>query len=450
MSDITIASFLFGGSEKIKTPPLGPLYLTANLRKHGYQVDFRDYQLHDTKNFFKIKNIVSFLNNSAEVIGISTMTNFLAFVLLALKEVKRKYPRKTIILGGVGTAGVERLLLRHFPFIDVIVIGEGEAAIVEILNALSSKGSLTGIAGIVFRKNGKIEVNRRSGFLEDLSQLPPPYDKSINLKAYDKISMLSGRGCFFNCTFCEVPAVFGRKIRFRKIDEIVDEILSIYKRIENKDRTPMVCLFDDTLIANRRRLLFFCSALKKKRLKYLKWSCYGRVNMMDEKLMKAMSKSGCRRIYYGVESGSDRILRKIHKGFTSLRARTVIVNSKKYFPEVVASLIFGFPFESFADFQQTILLYFYFLRQEINVQLHRLTPFILTPIYKNYCHRLGFSGEFLSDLTWQSSLKEIPPSALRLIRRYPDIFSGFYHFYSPDLQRKELYLRKICRNIKSL
>ena len=100
--------------------PLGPLYLTRALEDAGFPVDFRDYQLNDYEDAFSIENCIEFLHGSADIIGISVMANLLPFAILLSKEIKKKHPGKTIVLGGVGATSVEAEILKRFPEIDII------------------------------------------------------------------------------------------------------------------------------------------------------------------------------------------------------------------------------------------------------------------------------------------------------------------------------------------
>lgn len=154
MPDITLASFLLNRQKKAKTLPLGPLYISSALRKNGYRVDFRDYQFYKAENPFDPDNIVSFLKDSSDIIAISTMCNFLPFIVLALKKIKQQLPHKVIILVGPGPTSVARQLLSAFPFIEIIVLGEGEETIVELMNQLASHKNLDDVAGIAFRSDG--------------------------------------------------------------------------------------------------------------------------------------------------------------------------------------------------------------------------------------------------------------------------------------------------------
>lgn len=166
---------------------------------------------------------------------------------------------------------------------------------------------------------------------------------------------------------------------------------------------------------------------------------------MDEQILEAMAKSGCTNIYYGIESGSEDILKKISKGFTAKDAQRVVLQTKKYIKNVVASFIYGFPFESLDNFYDTLLLSVSLANQGINSHFHLLSPLPLTPLYQSYKDKISFSQELLSDIAWPRSLGNLPQEALAIIEQYPEIFSSFYHFDSPDLLKKKSCVDKTSK-----
>jgi len=258
MPDITLASFLLDRKTRGETFPLGPMYISSVLEQNGYRVDFRDYQFYPAENRFNVEHIVSFLKDSADIIGISTMCNFLPFLVLAIEKIKQQFPQKVVILGGPGPTAVGRQLLTSFPFLDIIVFGEGEKTVVELMEHLLAKRNLDGVSGIAFKNNGKVQVNAPREEIKDLDSLPSPYHSCKNLKDYSTIGVLSGRGCSFGYSFCSIPTVFGRKVRLRKIEKVVEEISLLYQFIENKTPMPQVFFSDDTLVMDKGRLLEFC------------------------------------------------------------------------------------------------------------------------------------------------------------------------------------------------
>ena len=151
--------------------PLGPLYLTRAIENAGYTVDFRDYQLNTYEDPFSLDNCIDFLQDSAPIIGISVMANLLPFAILLGKELKHRYPQKTIILGGVGAKSVESEILRRFPEIDIIAYGEGEVAGPILVDHLVHGEDLAGCVEMRYGvESGSEEILKRTVKGFDLEQ----------------------------------------------------------------------------------------------------------------------------------------------------------------------------------------------------------------------------------------------------------------------------------------
>lgn len=182
MHDITIVNLnllyirYFDTIDRERHVPLGPLYVTSAIEHAGFSVDFRDYQMVSAEDPFDSTVMADFLNNPAPVLGVSSMTNLLPFTILALKEFKERYPEVTVILGGVGTKAIEKEILSSFPWIDIIVRGEGELTSVELLKTLKNGGNLKDVSGISFRENGQIIENPDR---ERIKNLDSPSEKNL-------------------------------------------------------------------------------------------------------------------------------------------------------------------------------------------------------------------------------------------------------------------------------
>ena len=166
MADITLINlnmlyvkFLDGSIVRQTHIPPGIVALLAALEKNGIGVDFRDYQLTDEQDLFATETFLDFINNSCKIIGISCMANLLPFVLHALPAVKKKFPDSIIVLGGVGSAGVEHDILDRFREVDIIHRGEGDVSAPLLMRALLDFTSLDAVPSISYRKNGSILHN---------------------------------------------------------------------------------------------------------------------------------------------------------------------------------------------------------------------------------------------------------------------------------------------------
>jgi len=342
-------------SEREVHLPLGPLYLASALERAGFEVDFRDYQVVDRVDKFSHEVMASFLSGAASVLFVSCMANLLPFTLLALERYRETHPDTFIALGGVGAAGVEREVLALCPWIDAIGVGEGEVSGPALLRAVQhgrdARGgwALSEVPGIVWRDGDEIRVQPPACRLEDLDALSPAWHL-VELPSYAGINVITSRGCPFPCSFCSVAPVWGRKPVLRGVESIVLEMADLQERTG----CDLFLFQDEYFVSSSERVRKLCDAIAAQGLT-VRWKAFGRVDQTDEATMRAMAKAGCVELRYGVESGSDRVLSRVVKGFDAKRAHEVLSEAVGIFPGVDAFYMWGFPFETLQDFHQTLL-----------------------------------------------------------------------------------------------
>ena len=419
--------------------PLGSLYLTRALEDAGFDVDFRDYQCVESDEPFEMRTFLDFLAmpEPAEVIGVSCMANLLPFTILALRAVKEKYPEKILLLGGVGSKSVEEKLLQRFPWIDIICRGEAEKTGPELLKLLRSrkkKKNLETIEGISFRNpDGQIVHTPNRPRITELDSIPFPAFHKVDLTRYAGYGMMSSRGCPYPCTFCSVAPVWNLESYSRSPMNIVDEMEFLHK----KANVDLFLFQDEFFVSGKKQVMEFCRELARRDLT-IKWKAFGRINLVDEEMMQAMRDGGCVELRFGIESGCDRILKAIKKGFTATEVLDLIPKAIKIFPRVDAFYVWGFPFETQDDFQQTL-----FQMVSLRMLGARILPSLLsllpqTEIYREWCTKktLEFCPYLLPEFVFtgheifRDGKVEIPEQHreyFQLILDYPDLFPGFYH-----------------------
>jgi radical SAM superfamily enzyme YgiQ (UPF0313 family) len=419
--------------ERERHVPLGCLYLTAALERAGFTVDFRDYQLNDFGDPFDVEAFLSFVADPAPVIGLSCMANLLPFTLLAAKALKERYPDRKIVLGGVGTKSVEDKVLNRFPWIDVIARGEGEQTGPELMRALDG-GDLAVVQGISYRKDGSIAHNPDRPRIRDLDAIDFPAFKKIDLARYQGYGMMTSRGCPYPCTFCSVVPVWNYQSFSRSPENIVAEMALLH-------REAGVNLFlfqDEFFVSGKKPVLAFCRALERSGLD-VEWKAFGRVNLTDEEMMRAMADAGCLELRFGIESGSDRVLKQIKKGFTAAESLALIPKAVGIFPRVDAFYVWGFPFETLDDFNQSLFQMVSFRMMGARILPSLLSFLPQTEVYEQWgrAGRLEFCPQLLPEFVLtghevvRGSNVELPERYRRyfdLIKTNPDVFPGFYHF----------------------
>jgi len=200
--EITLCSMCFPEErESLKAVPLGGLYITSYLGENGINVDFRDYQLAEVEDIFDLDEMTEFCYaGSKDVIAFSCWENLLPYVVLIAERIKRRDKNKIIVLGGQGPTGVAKELLEAFPFIDFIVMGEGEITAFELFDALLEGRDPTDILGIAYRKGDEIIINPPRPFIKDLDTVPFPAYYKIDLDKYQRIHVITSRGCPYRCS----------------------------------------------------------------------------------------------------------------------------------------------------------------------------------------------------------------------------------------------------------
>ncbi len=438
MNDITIYNYNPWKIEEAYLP-LGQLYLVSALEKNGYNVDFRDFQF---LKYPKSEEVFSFFKNSSDIIALGCMSHALPSLLLLTREIKKKYPEKTIILGGIGSTGVSEEIFETSP-VDIVVKGEGDKSIVEVMDCLEKNKDLKNVRGICYREGNKIKINPPRPRIENLDQLPFPAFDKININNYEKVHVVTSRGCPYWCTFCYCSFFWENRVMFRSIENVIEEIKLMFERY-NGNRLN---IYDDVFPLDKKRIFEFCDRLKKEKMD-INWRCCGRINLMNEQLMKKMSESGCDAIFYGVESGSDKILKKVNKGFSVKMAKDVLTKSKKYFTGIDASFLWGFPFETIEDFKKTIKLVEDFtFKLDINAGLNCLRPEIGSQIYNNYKDhlipffqyhksRIILNYSQITRLVRDTRLMCKDADIFEVFKKYPNILLFYYVFKTPNFSQK--------------
>jgi anaerobic magnesium-protoporphyrin IX monomethyl ester cyclase len=413
--------------------PLGLLYLVSVLEERGYHVDLRDYQLLTGENPFDVECTLAFLEGSAPIVGFSCMANLLPYTLLVAQALKARYPEKIVVLGGTGPTAVEQAILREFA-VDVIVRGEGERTIVDLMNVLGGGHDLRAVPGISFRSNGSVVESRPRPRIRDLDALPWPAYHRLDMAAYQGCGVVTSRGCPYRCTFCSVAPIWGHEAVLRSVESVVAEMQHLFETYG----ISMFLLQDEYFVSDKARMLSFCSALQSVGLP-VNWKCFARINLVDEDMLCAMADAGCVHVRYGVESGSDAVLRQVAKGFTACQASEVIALSARIFPEVDAFFIWGFPFETMADFYKSVFQMVLFRSWGVRVLPCLLSFLPQTIIYRDYLTgAYGGKLHFRPDLTPEyvvtghetSSAGHIDISAEQqplfdFITAHADLFPGF-------------------------
>jgi len=271
--------------------------------------------------------------------------------------VKKITPDCLTILGGIHATFFDIKILEHVPFVDMIVRGEGEVTLQEILDIMEENyhPSYKQVLGITYRDQGKICKNADRPVIADLDTLP---FFSYELLDMDEIeadswpgcyAIHTGRGCSFPCHFCADRAIWNRNYRCKSPGRILEEIKYC------RDHYPINGIFfgNDTFTANKVKTRELCELLIQENIG-IDWCCSTRVDCLDDDLLVLMKKSGCRMIAYGVESLSDIMLQHMKKNYSAALAMKVLRKSNELGIDTRFNLIFGYPGETEQTLKETL------------------------------------------------------------------------------------------------
>ncbi len=397
--------YSLGTIEKPRKPPLGILSLTQvinNDGKHSAEVVSLSYEYY--KNNTKLnKDFQENIKNDADIIAstfpdavsIYTMCNTYHIALFLARRLKKLRPNLKIILGGPQATIVAKETLEKYEYIDAIGLREGEATIIGILDALQNT-NFSQAKGVAFRIKDEIIVKENDELIEDLDTLPIIEFDKFEVKEGSSIGIDVGRGCPYNCTFCSTKAFWKRKFRMKSAERILGEI----EYYMEKYNVRMFDFKHDLFVANRALVMNLCELISEKNLD-IDWTCSARVDTVDEELLKTMSKAGCRDMFLGVESGSERMQKLIKKNLKIDDVKTVLELLVKYKINTTISFIYGFPEETERDLEETTEL-MTFIREryfeEINskkmiLQLHKIMFLPATEITTQNLEKLVYVKE---------------------------------------------------------
>ena len=336
--------------------PIGLAYVAAALEKSGFQVEMLDNYLLE-KPIEEVKLKIKRLN--PEIVGITCSSATYSRCVETAKAVKETLPSCKVVVGGWHPSYEPESLLQHSE-IDYVVMGEGERAMVELATHISKGGNnrtITDIAGVAFKHKGKIVKNAQC-FINNLDELPFPawnllplhlYDRRIeflNVKPVDNMSI--ARGCPFNCAFCEIKQLWGTTCRAFSPKRVFDEINHLMANYGTKG----IYFINDNFTIRKKETAELCALIKKNKLG-IEWVCDTRVDLVSRDLLKEMKTAGCKTIWFGGESGSQRILNKLNRGVTLEQTERALKMCKEEGIQTACSFLLGIPGETEADMKAT-------------------------------------------------------------------------------------------------
>ena len=337
--------------------PLGIGYIASYLIKYGgHEVRLCEPEAQGL-TIRGIEEIVKSFN--PDIVGITCSTaNFTRAIELA--KLCRINSAAKIILGGVHASSIpEFVMSENCGCLDCVIVGEGEKTMAELVEAYQRNAGLESIKGIVYKKQGEIVRNEERPFIEDLDCIPFPARQLIpqrlffpnlyNARHRNCLTILTSRGCPFNCSFCAARIVSGTRYRMHSAEYVLEEMQILKKDYKAKQ----LLIIDDAFTINHPRLEKICRGMIDKKLN-LEWNCLSQVTAVNREILALMKKAGCYSIGFGLESSSMETLKKMGKPISPAKSKETVKIANQLGLKTQAFYIIGSPEETSAQMADTI------------------------------------------------------------------------------------------------
>lgn len=425
-------------------PPLGMLYIATMLRNEGIEVSLLD----QAAQRFTTENVVKWIRKEdPDILGFSTLASSGLTAARIAKEVKKENPNVLVVFGNYyATFNAERIL-KKYPYVDLIVRGEGEKTTLELVKCLRKKGNLKRVRGITFRNNGHIISTPDMPLIKDVDAIPFPDRKLLNAEYHSIIvganaapkkftSIISSRGCVYRCRFCACQK-FARGVwRPRSVENTLEEL-----RLLVSEGYKQFLFVDDSFTLNPKRIIRLCREIRKEKMD-IEWICEGRVDNCSYTMLREIVKAGCKIIYFGIESATQRILDYYKKQITPEQSKTAVKTARKAGMDViVGSFIVGAPTETKEEIMNTL---------EFVKRIPLDFPqFNILGVYPgmDIWDELKMRGVLNEDKYWETGVwvSEISSDTVPAEEIRKMIHTSFQHF----LRRPSYLMAQLLRTIKS-
>lgn len=329
---------------------LGLGYVAASLLRAGH-----DVRVVDAKNeSLELATVVGRISAlSPALVGVTAMTHEITHAARLCSQVKQALPECLTVVGGPHATALAERTVREFTGLDVAVRGEGERTMCELAAAVEqgcSRIDWTRIRGIAFRRDSEVTVTEARPPIEDLDSLPFPA-WHLFPRPRGGWPIYAGRGCPFRCSFCQ--RVLGSRVRMRSVDNVLAEIDAMEASLGLRTSWFQ----DETFGVDRRWTNEMLDRLieRNERRGYVwKWKANSRANLADVELYRKMKQAGCFMLDFGVESGDEQILERIHKNISLTQARQAVAAARSAGLRTNAFFIIGHPGETWKSALRTV------------------------------------------------------------------------------------------------
>jgi radical SAM superfamily enzyme YgiQ (UPF0313 family) len=406
----------------VNPPSLNSLYVASILKKDNEvkYIDCAALDLDKDQLMNKIKEC------GPELIIVSVGSATYDYDLKVISEIK-DIGGVCIIIGPQGAASPEYALKNSK--VDIVVLGEPELIISDIVEKVKKKESYSEIEGIAYRKEGEVIKNKAREHIKELDKLPYPSWELLPFEKYSyqnpkdrpHLAILSSRGCPFSCIYCPYPVTQGTNLRLRGAEEVVNEIKYLVEKFDLKS----LMFRDPCLTASKEHMIKICQLIIEKGIK-IKWWCETATSTVDDGLLKMMHESGCRGINFGVESGNLDFSSEYAKKTGGMEKAIGAFNlCRKYEIETTAFFILGLPGETEETIKDTIN--FAIKLEPDYVDFHCASPYPGTKLYDIMREKGEIKEEFHKDLTGHTAFSSTEHISKDRLREFVGI--AYQRFY---------------------
>jgi anaerobic magnesium-protoporphyrin IX monomethyl ester cyclase len=453
--------------------PLGLMYIAAVLEGAGYKAEILDAFMTDS-SFLKVGDTLEvgmpyrkireeIRRRKPDIVGIASPFTCQAENAIRVGDIAKEVePNILTLVGGPHVTAVPAEFLEEAKNIDIAVVGEGEYTMLDITKCFEGRMNIDDVQGIAYRRiDGTVKQNAVRPFIEDLDELPYPAYNLVNMEQYlnpDKIeyrsfkdravSMITSRGCPFNCNFCSVHLHMGKKFRAHSVNYVINHIEYVTKKYGVKT----IFFEDDNLTFDVKRFEAICDKIIERGIRF-NWETPNgiRADYLTLNLLKKMKQSGCQSVFFGIESGDQCVLDNVIGKRLNLKK---VVNVAKMCKDVglrtAAFYVIGFPGEKKENMLKTVELALRLKRDfDVGMLLHVATPSLGTRLYEE-CVKKRYIKEKMTPRDFAEvrqtrgmpliSTEDFTPSEVKeiaaiAVRRYKRL-SLINYFKRPDVTLK--------------
>ncbi|MCD6477677.1 MAG: cobalamin-dependent protein [Candidatus Aenigmarchaeota archaeon] len=383
-------------------PPLGLAYLASMVRnEHDVKIVDSLVKNLDWKDAERIIR-----NYDPDMVGITATTSMIPDAYKIARISKKINSNVKVVMGGPHVTFTPNKTLTECSSVDFAVRGEGEYTFKELVDSIENKSELKKINGLSYKNGGNVVNNPPRELIRNVDEIPLPSYDLLPMREYkfDKLNfgtIVTSRGCPFNCVFCSSSLQFGKRWRGHSIGRVMEE-LSI---LRNEYKIREIEFLDDTFTLVKPRAIGISNEIKKEKLD-ISWTASSRVDTFSEEIAEAMKRGGAHTVYFGLESGSQKTLDFIGKGITPRQSIVSVRNAVRHGLRALGSFIIGFPNETKEDVNATIKF-----SDKVGVDLAQFT--VATPYPGTRLWNYALANKLITTMNWRKFTTLTPVMKLK-------------------------------------